>query len=118
VTSALMGNFRIKPAQCQAEQRFIVRREEGESDDIISKEKSGGVRFPKSKNSLKLVVYLACSSLRRFYCFSPFCRVLESATYVLSVHLKGSTPSLMVRNSYKLIVVALEDSMSHDPVSG
>ncbi len=38
-------------------------------------------------------VYPPCTSVRRFCCFSPFYQFLESVTYVLSVHSRGSNPT-------------------------
>src|SRR5437899_12204087 len=38
-------------------------------------------------------VYPRCTSLRRFYGFSPFCYFVESITYVESIPPRGSTPT-------------------------
>src|SRR6266404_4250624 len=46
-------------------------------------------------------VYLRCTSLRRFCSFSPFCYFVESITYVKSIPVRGSTPALVVHNSWK-----------------
>jgi len=43
-------------------------------------------------------VYLPCTSLRRFYSFSPFCYFVESITYVESIPPRGSAPTLAVSN--------------------
>src|SRR6266571_7140076 len=47
----------------------------------------------RSAEALDYSVYPRCTSLRRFYGFSPFCYFVESITYVESIPPRGSTPT-------------------------
>lgn len=60
-------------------------------------------------------VYVRRTSLRRFYGSCLFCYVAGSITYVESVPLGGSTPTLVVRNCEKPIAVPLGDPVSYNP---
>lgn len=45
---------------------------------------------------LNPAVYLACTLLRLFCGFSPFCCFVESISYVVSIPPRGSTPTLVI----------------------
>src|SRR5271157_3384440 len=64
-----------------------------ESKEMASVDNSAGVRFRIWGSLWNNSVYPACTWVRRLCSFSPFCRFVESISYVVSIPLRGSTPT-------------------------